>query len=86
MKITYTKRFVSKYKKLPRNLKLLFERAERIFLKDEFDPRLKTHALTGKLKNYWSFSVDYKHRVIFKLEDKKSAWFLSIGTHDVYRG
>lgn len=35
------------------------------FTIDPFDPILKTHKLSGKLKELWSLSVDYDARVLF---------------------
>lgn len=58
-----------------------------LFTREPFAPQLKTHKLTGKLKDLWSFSVDYDLRVIFYFtEDKpKKAVFVDIGTHkEVY--
>ena len=58
-----------------------------IFIADPFDPRLKTHKLSGKLKGLWSFSVEFDTRVIFFFtKDKpKKAVFTDIGTHkEVY--
>ena len=55
-----------------------------IFINDPFDAKLKTHKLSGKLKDLWSFSIEYDHRVIFYFtKDKpKKAIFVDIGTHD----
>jgi mRNA-degrading endonuclease YafQ of YafQ-DinJ toxin-antitoxin module len=55
-----------------------------LFVIDPFDPRLKTHKLSGKLKELWSFSVEYDLRVIFYFtKDKpKRAIFVDIGNHD----
>jgi len=85
MRIVYSKKFISEYKKLPQQIKSLAERKEKIFKKDPFDTSLKTHKLAGKLRGNMSFSVNYKYRVIFVMEGKSEAWFLSIGTHDIYR-
>ena len=85
MQIVYSKKFVSEYKRLPQQIKLLTESKEKIFKKDPFNPSLKTHKLTGKLRGNMSFSVNYKYRIIFVLEGKNEAWFLSIGTHNIYR-
>lgn len=85
MKIVYSKKFVSKYKKLSPELVRLAEKKEKIFKKDPFDSRLRTHKLTGALKRYWAFSLDYKHRVIVLFESKNEAWFISVGTHNIYR-
>ena len=85
MRIVYSKKFISEYKKLPQQIKSLAERKEKIFKKDSFEPSLKTHRLTGKLRGNMAFSVNYKYRVIFVMEGKNEAWFLSIGTHNIYR-
>jgi len=58
-----------------------------LFANEPFAPLLKTHKLTGKLKDLWSFSVDYDLRVIFYFTDDKpkKAVFVDIGTHkEVY--
>jgi len=55
-----------------------------LFLNDPFDSRLKTHKLSGKLKDLWSFSLEYDLRVVFFFtKDKpKKAIFVDIGTHN----
>jgi len=55
-----------------------------LFVKDPFDAKLKTHKLSGKLKDLWSFSIAYDHRIVFYFtSDKpKKAVFIDIGTHD----
>ena len=47
-----------------------------------FDPSLKTHKLSGKLKEFWSFSVDYDERVLFYFTENEKAVFVDIGSHD----
>ncbi len=48
-------------------------------------PSLRTHKLTGNLKNIWSISVDTHTRMLYVLDDE-GAYFFDIGTHDeVYR-
>ena len=56
----------------------------RIFKKNPFDKKLKTHKLKGELKNYWGFWVDYSDRIIFRLLDNQTALFIDIGDHGVY--
>ncbi|MBK7957282.1 MAG: type II toxin-antitoxin system mRNA interferase toxin, RelE/StbE family [Bacteroidetes bacterium] len=55
-----------------------------VFIVDPFDSRLKTHKLSGKLKDLWSFSIDQDLRVVFYFtKDKpKKAVFIDIGNHD----
>jgi mRNA-degrading endonuclease YafQ of YafQ-DinJ toxin-antitoxin module len=52
------------------------------FTVDPFDPSLKTHKLSGKLKELWSFSVDYDERVLFYFTEDEKAVFVDIGNHD----
>ncbi len=85
MKIYYSSKFAKEYKRLPKTVKIAAERKEAIFRKDLFDPQLKTHKLTGKLKEYYSFSIDYQYRIIFELIKKDIVWFHSVGTHEIYK-
>ena len=82
MKIVYSPRFAKNYKNLPIRIKLLAEKREKIFRNNPYDPRLKTHRLTGKLSGFWSFSVDYKTRIIFEIRSENEIWFLAIGSHN----
>ena len=55
------------------------------FKDDPFDPRLKTHKLSGKLKELWSYSLEYDLRVLFYFVDDQRAVFVDVGTHkEVY--
>ena len=47
-----------------------------------YEPSLKTHKLSGKLKDFWSFSVDYDERVLFYFTEDEKAVFVDIGSHD----
>lgn len=85
MKIFYSTKFAKEYKKLPLKVKKAAEKKERIFRKDPFDPSLKTHKLTGKLKEYYSFSIDYQYRIIFEFYKKDIIWFHSVGIHEIYK-
>lgn len=85
MKIIYSSKFAKEYKKLPRRIKLIAEKKEKIFRKDPFDSSLKTHKLSGKLKDFYSFSINYQYRVIFEFKDKGVVWFHKVGTHEIYR-
>lgn len=85
MKIYYSRKFAKEYKKLPIRLKIQAEKKEKIFRNNPLDPRLKTHKLTGKLQEFWSFSIDRKHRIIFEFESSQTVWFHSVGTHQIYR-
>jgi len=61
-----------------------WERVE-AFKSDPFDPKLRTHKLSGKLKDLWGFTVEYDLRVVFYFVDTHRAVFVDIGTHtEVY--
>jgi len=85
MKIIYSTKFAREYRKLPLKIKKLAEKREQIFRKDPFESSLKTHKLTGKLKEYYSFSIDYQYRIIFEFVEKDNIWFHSVGTHEIYK-
>ena len=85
MNIEYSPKFRRLYKKLPDQIKSLIEEKEDIFFKDPFDSRLRTHKLTGVLDGYWAFSIDYKHRAIFKFAGKDKILMVAIGDHSIYR-
>lgn len=85
MKIYFSPKFAKEYKKLPLKIKFQAEKKEKIFRLNPFDPQLKTHKLSGKLQEFWSFSIDYQYRIIFELIDQNTVWFHSVGTHQIYR-
>ena len=85
MKIIYSPKFEKKYKKLPANIKNIAIKQEALFRKNPFNSKLKTHKLKGKLKEFLSFSVDHRYRIIFEFtKNREMAYFHSIGNHDIY--
>jgi len=55
------------------------------FTNNPFETTLKTHKLSGKLKDYWSFSIEYDLRIIFYFSDNENVIFVDIGSHkDIY--
>jgi len=84
MKVYYSSKFEKEYRRLPLKIKLLAEKKERLFRKDPYQAQLKTHKLKGRLKVYWSFSIDIHYRIIFEFVDNRTVWFHSIGTHGIY--
>jgi mRNA-degrading endonuclease YafQ of YafQ-DinJ toxin-antitoxin module len=65
-----------------RKLEQRFRERVAIFQTDPFDPRLRTHQLSGQLQGLWSFSIDYDARVIFSFVEENKALFVDIGTHE----
>jgi mRNA-degrading endonuclease YafQ of YafQ-DinJ toxin-antitoxin module len=55
---------------------------------DAYDPRLKTHKLSGELSGMWACSAGYDLRILFEFEvnqEQGRILLLTVGTHeDVY--
>lgn len=85
MEIEYSSHFQDAYWKLDQKTQKHAELKEALFRKNPFDSALKTHKLHGKLKDFYSFSVDYRNRIVFSLTRRGKAVFLDIGDHDVYQ-
>ncbi|MDO8570884.1 MAG: type II toxin-antitoxin system mRNA interferase toxin, RelE/StbE family [Candidatus Daviesbacteria bacterium] len=85
IKINYAKRFLRAFKKLTPNKQQLAIEREKIFIKDPFSLTLKTHKLSGELKEYWSFSITYQDRVMFRFVNDHEVIFYRIGSHDIYK-
>lgn len=83
-KIHYTSRFIKDLKKLSRDKQRLATKREKIFRKDPFSQTLKTRKLSGKLKDYWAFSITYQDRVLFRFINRDEAIFYKIGSHAIY--
>jgi addiction module RelE/StbE family toxin len=85
IKITWDQGFKRIYKKKVKNdddLKKKFWNAMELFSKNPFNPRLRTHKLTGKLEGLWALTIDYDCRVIFQFIDKNEVFLIDIGGHD----
>lgn len=85
IEISFSSSFKRSFKKrIKGNVDLeakFWQKVER-FTADPFDQSLKTHKLSGKLDELWSFSVDYDARVVFYFTDEGNAVFVDIGSHD----
>ena len=56
-----------------------------LLAEDAFDPRLKTHKLTGDLDKSWACSAGYDLRVIFSFVQHNGVEAIlleTVGTHD----
>ena len=65
-----------------KDLEEKFWRRVEFFTGNPFDSRLRTHKLSGKLQELWSFTVEYDVRVIFYFLPQNRVMFEDIGTHD----
>ncbi|MFZ2205732.1 MAG: type II toxin-antitoxin system mRNA interferase toxin, RelE/StbE family [Minisyncoccia bacterium] len=85
MNIDYSPEFYRRFKKLPQELKIKAVEREKVFRKDQFDPRLKTHKLAGKLAGKWAFWIDHKNRIMFSFVERNLVYFHTVGGHDIYK-
>ena len=80
--------FWASYRLLTPDQKAAAKRAFKIFLKDAFDPRLRTHkihSLSARAgRTIYAVEVDADLRALFFLRGDEIVSF-DIGTHDVYR-
>lgn len=68
--------------KAEEDLEQKFWQKVEIFIHNPFDKQLRTHKLSGKLKDLWSFSIEYDLRIIFYFVDDTHVVFMDIGSHD----
>lgn len=84
-KIRYTSEFIRELKKLTHDKRLIASKKEKLFKQNPFAQILRTHKLTGKLEGFWSFSVNYQDRIIFRFISDNEVIFYKIGNHDIYK-
>ena len=83
--IALSNSFKRAYSKLIKNnkyLEELFINRLETFINNPFDPLLKTHKLSGKLSETWSFSINFQLRVLFVFIDTDQVILENIGNHD----
>ncbi len=83
--IEYSSNFVKQFKKLTPQVQKQAIKAEKLFKKNPFSPKLKTHKLSGRLEGLWAFSINYRDRIVFEFMDKGKILFHKIGSHDIYK-
>ncbi|OHA24695.1 MAG: hypothetical protein A3B11_00415 [Candidatus Taylorbacteria bacterium RIFCSPLOWO2_01_FULL_44_26] len=85
MKIAYKAIFIRQFDDLP--IDLQSEVLEKIGLLKiaQNHQQLKVHKLHGSLQDRYSFSVNYKIRIVFRYLSKNEIVLLVIGDHDIYR-
>jgi mRNA-degrading endonuclease YafQ of YafQ-DinJ toxin-antitoxin module len=83
--LEYTRKFKRRIKKLPIAVAEAFMLKKSILENNPFHPSLKTHKLGGNLRPYWSFSVDFENRVIFRFDGEIIILLITIGNHEIYK-
>ena len=85
LQVQYKPSFLRQFKKLEPALQK--EAAEKIELFNDAENHrtLAVFKLKGRLTGHMSFSVNYRYRIVFEYVDAKTAGFLAIGDHDIYK-
>lgn len=84
MLIRTSPRFEKHYRRLSKQVKEKAKKQEILFRESPFNPRLKTHKLSGKEKRTWAFWVASSYRIKFIFLSDKEVLFLDVGTHTIY--
>lgn len=83
--IFYSSLFVRQLKNLTPEEKSQLTKLEKILRQNLFYPKLKTHKLSGKLKDYWACSLTYKIRIMLEIKKDGDVILIDIGSHDIYK-
>ncbi|MBP6945284.1 type II toxin-antitoxin system mRNA interferase toxin, RelE/StbE family [Patescibacteria group bacterium] len=87
MEVGYSPTFLRQLKSLPSELQAEAIEKIELFQRQLNHPQLKTHKLKGRLNGRYSFSVNYRTRIVFTFSNTKKprvAYLLAIGDHAVY--
>lgn len=79
MEVSFSSSFKRAFKKRIKSnvdLEARFWQKLEQFTIDPFEPSLKTHKLSGKLNDFWSFTIDYDERVLFYFTEDGKAVFV----------
>lgn len=90
MKLVWSPKFTRSAKKLARRkpeLLDVMEAALKQLEEEPYDPKLRTHKLSGDFEGCWACSAGYDLRIVFEfVRPRKAAemeiHLLNIGTHD----
>lgn len=81
MRLSASRRFVRRVKKLREPQATMLRAALRRFAADPGDPLLRVHKLKGELADYWAFSVDDDLRVLFRWNGDE-VFLVNLGCHE----
>ena len=86
MEVAYSPKFIRLLNVLPARLQDEVVEKIALFKNTRHHTALKVHKLHGRLKEQYSFSVNYQIRITFVYLPKKpkEAYLLTIGDHEVY--
>lgn len=86
MGVFVSPRFKKSFNRLPKTIREKAKEREKVFKNNPFDPRLETHKLGGKYKDFWAFSIDKRYRIMFQFGASiNEVTFINAGTHEIYK-
>lgn len=86
MKFVTYRKFEKSFSKAPQRIKAKFYPKMEIFLTNEFDPRLRNHALVGKYKGLNSIDITGDWRLLYEKINSSTVMLIDIGTHSQLYG
>ena len=86
MKILTHRKFDKAFSKVSPKIQIKFYECVEIFLNNQSDKRLRNHALSGNLKDFWSIDITGDWRLLYERIDEDTVMFLDIGTHSQLYG
>ncbi len=83
--VSYKPTFIRQYNSLENDLQEEVVLKIELFKDKNNHKALQVHKLHGRLKDCYSFSVNYKIRIVFNYASKKEAVLLAVDDHDIYK-
>jgi mRNA-degrading endonuclease YafQ of YafQ-DinJ toxin-antitoxin module len=84
MEVVYKATFIRQFNKSDPTLRDEIVAKIALFKDIKKHNQLKVHKLDGRLQGCYSFSVNYRIRIVFQYETRKKVSFLAVGSHKVY--
>lgn len=85
MKVSYTKNFIKKSKKLDQTVRLKLLQRITLFIDNPLHPSLRNHVLTGKYKDYRSIDITGDCRALYLVRGEEVI-FDVVGSHSQIYG
>ena len=82
--IFYKPTFIKRFNSLEKALQEEVMEKIKLFKDPKNHKQVKVHKLHGQLSKCFSFSVNYKIRIVFQYSSKNEVVLLTVGDHEVY--
>ncbi len=85
LEINYKPSFICSYDEAEASLREEIKEKISLFRNKNNHKSLKVHKLHGSLKDCYSFSVNYRIRIVFEYLSKNEVSLLAVGDHTLYK-